>query len=355
MTIASLPIDAKLGLERVHNAISNQLPIKEKLEISTGYAINIHITDYSQPLLFTFDNLHISRNMEGTTFEHRKGWGYDYVVDKGWNICAFLESDYTRWYRHPSFIAIMKYIESKGLFKNYKSKKIAYGSSMGGYAAATYTKALSANVSILFNPCSTLNTILVPWETRESYSAPCNNWKNKYHDATDGCLSSENYIIYDPTFKLDYLHVNRFVEKCAQTIQIRVPGVGHGIPGHLTKIDVLDLILTSIVTGNYLSSKLKIFEALKKRRNYVGYHKFMLSLNPQMTDARKQIVMKYCLTVLGDKYSQPTQASLFYRDASDLYAFYDRDTALTFIKKAATLKPDCPKINKRLNALLPTN
>tara|TARA_R110002051_G_scaffold159779_1_gene231276 strand:+ start:38 stop:919 length:882 start_codon:yes stop_codon:yes gene_type:complete len=293
--------------------------------------------------------------MEGTTFEHRKGWGYDYVVDKGWNICSFLESDYTRWYRHPSFIAIMKYIESKGLFKNYKSKKIAYGSSMGGYAAATYTKALSANVSILFNPCSTLNTILVPWETRESYSAPCNNWKNKYHDATDGCLSSENYIIYDPTFKLDYLHVNRFVEKCAQTIQIRVPGVGHGIPGHLTKIDVLDLILTSIVTGNYLSSKLKIFEALKKRRNYVGYHKFMLSLNPQMTDARKQIVMKYCLTVLGDKYSQPTQASLFYRDASDLYAFYDRDTALTFIKKAATLKPDCPKINKRLNALLPTN
>ena len=355
MTIASLPIEARIGLERMHNAISNQLPIKEKLEISIGYAINIHIIDYSQPLLFTFDNLHISRNMEGTTFEHRKGWGYDYVVDKGWNICSFLESDYTRWYRHPSFIAIMKYIESKGLFKNYKSKKIAYGSSMGGYAAATYTKALSANVSILFNPCSTLNTILVPWETRESYSAPCNNWKNKYHDATDGCLSSENYIIYDPTFKLDYLHVNRFVEKCAQTIQIRVPGVGHGIPGHLTKIDVLDLILTSIVTGNYLSSKLKIFEALKKRRNYVGYHKFMLSLNPQMTDARKQIVMKYCLTVLGDKYSQPTQASLFYRDASDLYAFYDRDTALTFIKKAATLKPDCPKINKRLNALLPTN
>ena len=139
MTIASLPIDAKLGLERVHNAISNQLPI------------NIHITDYSQPLLFTFDNLHISRNMEGTTFEHRKGWGYDYVVDKGWNICAFLESDYTRWYRHPSFIAIMKYIESKGLFRNYESKKITYGSSMGGYAAATYTKALSADVSILFN------------------------------------------------------------------------------------------------------------------------------------------------------------------------------------------------------------
>ncbi|MBH0005391.1 hypothetical protein [Psychrobacter sp. SWN149] len=352
MTIASLPIEARIGLERMHNAISNQLPIKEKLEISIGYAINIHIIDYSQPLLFTFDNLHISRNMEGTTFEHRKGWGYDYVVDKGWNICSFLESDYTRWYRHPSFIAIMKYIESKGLFKNYKSKKIAYGSSMGGYAA-TYTKALSANVSILFNPCSTLNAILVPWETRESYSAPCNNWQSKYHDAIDGCLSSENYIIYDPTFKLDYLHVNRFVEKCAQTIQIRVPGVGHSIPGHLTKIDVLDLILTSIVTGNYLSSKLKIFEALKKRRNYAGYHKFMLSLNPQMTDARKQIVMKYCLTVLGDKYSQPTQASLFYRDASDLYAFYDRDTALTFIKKAATLKPDCPKINKRLNALLP--
>ena len=354
MTIASLPIDAKLGLERVHNAISNQLPIKEKLEISTGYAINIHIIDYSQPLLFTFDNRQIAEHMEDTTFEHRKGWGYDYVVDKGWNICAFLESDYTRWYRHPSFIAIMKYIESKGLFKNYESKKITYGSSMGGYAAATYTKALSADVSILFNPFSTLNANLASWESRGKYSL-YNDWENEYHDATDGCQATDNYIIYDPTFYLDYLQASRFVKNCTETTEIRVPGVGHGMPGHLAKIGALDLVVSSIVTDNYLVAKPEIFQALKKRRDYLGYHRFMLSLNPQMTDTRKQVVMEYCLTMLRDKYPEPRHESFFFRDASDLYAFYDREMALTFIKKAAMLKPDCPKINKRLIALLLVN
>lgn len=225
---------------------------------------------------------------------------------------------------------------------------------MGGYAAAAYAKALSADVSVLFNPCSTLNITLVPWESRESYSAPCNNWETEYHDATDGCQHSENYIIYDPTYQLDYLHANRFIEKCVRTIQIRVPGVGHSIPGHLTKIGALDLMLNSIVTNNYLLSKPEIFEALKKRRDYNGYHRFMLQGNPQMTEARKLVVMKYCLDVLNKKYSEPRHASFFYRDSSDLYAFYNPEMAFTFIKKAAMLKPDCPKINKRLSSLLLT-
>ncbi|MEH6768686.1 hypothetical protein [Psychrobacter sp.] len=351
MAIASLPIDAKLALDKIYNAIINRQPIEEKFEICTGYAINIYMIDYSQPLLFTFDNRHIAEHMEETTFKGRKGWGYDYVVTKGWNICAFLESDYTRWYRHPSFIALMKYIESKGLFENYESKKITYGSSMGGYAAATYARALSADVSILFNPFSTLNADLAPWESREEY-ALYNDWSSEYYDATEGCQTTDNYIIYDPTFQLDYLQTNRFIESCPETTEIRVPGVGHGMPGHLTKINALDLMLDSIVTNNYLSSKPKIFEALKKRRHYIGYHRFMLSLNPQMTDTRKQVVMEYCLTMLRDKYPEPRHESFFFRDASDLYAFYDRDIALTFIKKAAMLRPDCPKINKRLNALL---
>lgn len=351
MAIPPLSIEARLVLEKIYNAISRQQPIKEKFKISTGYAINIHIFDYSKPLLFTFDNRQIAEHMEETTFECRKGWGYDYIVDKGWNVCAFLESDYTRWYRHPSFITLMKYIESKGLFENYTSKKITYGSSMGGYAAATYTKALSADVSILFNPFSTLNANLAPWETREIY-ALYNDWNDEYHDATDGCQAADNYIIYDPTFQLDYLQANRFVRNCSQTTQIRVPGVGHGMPSHLAKIGALDLVVSSIVTDKYLVAKPEIFNALKKRRNYIGYHRFMLNRNPQMTEARKQIVMKYCLNMLHDKYPEPRHASFFYRDASDLYAYYDKDMALDFIKKAGSLKPDCSKINKRLKALL---
>ncbi|WP_010200827.1 hypothetical protein [Psychrobacter sp. PAMC 21119] len=146
-----------------------------------------------------------------------------------------------------------------------------------------------------------------------------------------------------------------FPKKCARVIQIRVPGVGHSIPSHLTKIDALDLMLNSIVTDSYHSSKSKNFKTLKKRRNYIGYHRFMSSLNPQMTEARERIVMKYCLTMLRDKYPESRHESFFFGDASNLYAFYNRNIALTFIKKAATLKPDCPKINKRLNALLPAD
>ena len=100
MTVTPLSIDAKLALAKICKAVSNQQPIKEKFNLPDGYAINLYISDYSKPLLFTFDNLHISRNMEGTTFDHRKGWGYEYIVNKGWNICTFLESDYTRWYSH---------------------------------------------------------------------------------------------------------------------------------------------------------------------------------------------------------------------------------------------------------------
>lgn len=351
MTLEPLPTDVKLALEKIHDAIKHQQPIKEKLNLPNGYAINLYIEDYSMPLLFTFDNRHIAEHMEEATFECRRGWGYDYVINKGWNVCAFLESDYTRWYRHPFFVAMMRYIESKNLFQNYRSKKIAYGSSMGGYAAATYTKALSADTSILFNPFSTLNPSLAPWETREDY-AWYNNWDSGYYDAVEGCQNNDNYIIYDPTFQLDYLQARRFINHCTKITQIRVPGVGHGMPGHLAKINALDLIVSSIVNENYLATKPEIFNALKKRRDYIGYHRFMLNRNPQMTEARKQIVMRYCLDMLRHKYREPRHASFFYRDASNLYAFYDRNMALEFIKKADTLKPGCPKINKRLNDLL---
>ena len=88
MTIISYGED-KNSIVTVAKALAEQQPINLKIALTHGYTMNVNIQNYNQPLLFTFDNRHIAQYMENTSFDNRMGWGYDYVIKKGWNICSF--------------------------------------------------------------------------------------------------------------------------------------------------------------------------------------------------------------------------------------------------------------------------
>ena len=74
------------GIEKLIQArtiVSAKLVLKD-------YAMQVSIVDYDKPIVFTFDNMDISDNQ---TIKDRDGWGHNFLLSLGYNVCSFLESD----------------------------------------------------------------------------------------------------------------------------------------------------------------------------------------------------------------------------------------------------------------------
>jgi len=316
--------------------------------IFEGYAININTFDYDKPIVFTFDNMDTFRKVEDT-LELRKGWGHDFILSCGYNVCSFLENDIYSWYRNEEFLEIVKTFSRLQLFKSF-SKRISYGSSMGGYAAAAFANALNVDDAILIHPISTLNQTLCPWEHRFSRVGG-KNWSSEYYDSAETVKNVNTTIIYDPLFEPDALHAKRYIEANAGKVRpVKVRGMGHGMPWHLLKLDVLKDLFVHVSQNTYEEQyKREFYTKLKEKKSYVKYYKFMISSeNKYITPYRKLLLMTGYLKVLLDQY--PKEADLF-RELADFVAETNPQVAMHLLERAHRLRPNGNLIKQKLNDL----
>ncbi len=155
-------------------------------------------------LLITFDNL---ANVGNTAID-REPWAFKFAQDINISHLGIM-AHVSDWYRDPELIGRMQKLADEGFFDGY-DRVVFAGVSMGGFASIAFASLVPGAHVVSVNPQSTLDTGLVPWETRYE-SGRRQDWTLPLSDAaalTQG-LGRVN-IFYDPYHELDQQHVNRF-------------------------------------------------------------------------------------------------------------------------------------------------
>lgn len=156
---------------------------------------------------------------------------------------------------------------------------------MGGYGASAYADALKITRILLINPISTRkrDIAILDFESRRSLETFEYDWESDYYDGA--MTNAEGYIVYDPLFHLDKLHAIRY----KNLKHLKVPGLGHGMPGHLNKINVLDWLVDSFIKNDIDDNV--FYEKVRKRRNLKRYYQWMTSnQNKYLTTSRKKVI-----------------------------------------------------------------
>lgn len=157
-------------------------------------------------LLVTFDNL---SNVSDRAPD-RLPWAYKFARDN--QVCHLgVYAHLPNWYRDAGLIARMQKLAEDGFFAGYERCVFA-GSSMGAFAALAFGRLAPGAVVLAFNPQSTLDEALVPWETRYR-AGRRQDWTLPLSDAAEGVADlGRAYVFYDPYFEPDGKHIARLVD-----------------------------------------------------------------------------------------------------------------------------------------------
>lgn len=157
-------------------------------------------------LLVSFDNL----SNVGDTSPGRLPWAYKFARDNQVSHLG-VYAHLPNWYRDAGLIARLEKLAGEGFFEGYERCVFA-GSSMGAFAALTFARLAPGAWVLAFNPQSTLDEALVPWETRYR-AGRRQDWTLPYGDAADAVAAlGRACLFYDPYFEPDRGHIRRLLD-----------------------------------------------------------------------------------------------------------------------------------------------
>jgi hypothetical protein len=123
---------------------------------------------------------------------------------------------------------------------NYK-RVVAYGSSMGGYAAIRYGGWAGAHVALALSPQFTLNPSRPPFDERwRSYV----NEARFLHEHGQGAVK-QAIVVCDPSERYDRAHA-RLLSTITNVVPVFLPGSGHPCTSFLSELDLLHRIALEV-------------------------------------------------------------------------------------------------------------
>ncbi|WP_052700886.1 hypothetical protein [Loktanella sp. S4079] len=159
-----------------------------------------------RPTLYvTFDNL---SNVNDDSPD-RVPWGFKFAKSQSISHLGVFAHG-KLWYRDPVLIERFQNLANEGFFEGYERVVFA-GSSMGAFAALVFASLVPGSHVMAFNPQTTLNPELVPWEERY-WIGRRQDWSLPLSDAR-GILGrcGPVSVFYDPYFEPDRKHFERLV------------------------------------------------------------------------------------------------------------------------------------------------
>ncbi len=192
-------------------------------------------------LIVTFENLdHILSQSED-----RMPWGFDFIQSQGWSILGLMARGWT-WYRCAHVTGFFDRLAREGFFDQF-DKVVFYGASMGGYAAAAFSRACPGATVIAISPQATLDREIASWETRY-HRAWRRDFSGDYGYApTSVAKAGQMYLLYDPREPLDAMHAALFQSPNVTKLKCRFQG--HRIASGLIQMKLLKPIVAGCVEG----------------------------------------------------------------------------------------------------------
>lgn len=162
----------------------------------------------SDTLIVTFDNMK-SRDLPAPAYP----WGYRFVARAGYSHLGIVMVRRNDWFRHADVAAFFSDMRAKGFFDQFR-RVVFYGSSMGGYAALAYSDAAPGCAVVAFDPQTSLDPAIVPFETRFRRGFARGDWTSPSSDAVVSAREAGRIVVFaDPFFSIDAAHLRRLQGK----------------------------------------------------------------------------------------------------------------------------------------------
>ena len=203
-------------------------------------------------LVVTFDSYHepagVARPGFGEAFFQAEGITAIHVMSHG-----------NDWFQYPEIHDVINII---GNACAKAERVLAYGSSMGGYAALRFADAIGAHVALALSPQYSLDPRKVPFETRW---AP-DRRRIRFLKAVDGAIrpGPARIVVYDSALDADRRHVE-LLQAAAPMVAIPLPHAGHPVGGFLNDIKLLRPLVLTALDGSFAPARFR--KAAHRRRS----------------------------------------------------------------------------------------
>jgi hypothetical protein len=144
------------------------------------------------------------------------------------------------WYHHQDMQACLDSIKPL-----LGPDTIAYGASMGGYAAARFADTLGISRVFALAPQASIQPSVVPFETR---------WPDYVerirflHDDDWPARQAKIWLFYDKAHRIDPFHAD-IIAKAGPSVRVNVPYCGHWVARGLVEAGIMKEIITRFRAG----------------------------------------------------------------------------------------------------------
>lgn len=210
----------------------------------------------------------------------RQGFAEAFLTDEGIDAVHVVNRD-NRWYQYPE---IDDALAAAAAAAAGYARVFTYGSSMGGYAALRFARAVGAGTAIAISPQFSLDPRVVPFETRWQADVAAITFRERPIAPAD-----TQVIFYDPRMRVEDRHVAMFAALPARTIGVAVPYAGHPVGPILVETGVLKDSVRAIVAGRFEARRVQ--RAVRERRRRSQHHFFMLARRAEHRRPNLQIAL----------------------------------------------------------------
>ncbi|MEG3085487.1 alpha/beta hydrolase [Sphingomonas sp. PB2P12] len=196
------------------------------------------VADSSQRWVITFDHHSI-----GDGFD-RFGFGEEFLLANGISAIHVLGRG-NDWYQYEDILDAMAAVRAATAGA---SRRVTYGSSMGGYAAVRLADAVAADGVLALSPQWSINPARARWENRW----PQDSHRIRWLDTIDGSVTcrAQPVLVYDPHMPLDGQHV-RHIAAETPSLLVAVPYSGHPASTFLGEITLLKPMLEDLLHDRF--------------------------------------------------------------------------------------------------------
>jgi tetratricopeptide (TPR) repeat protein len=271
----------------------------------------------------------MNRNLNGNAF------GGEVFSRNGFETIAFKISNDDWFQSIPD--TVFESIKTL-LGKRKYLRKVAYGSSMGGYAAIAFSKLLDSDQVIVFSPQYCIDE---PFDLR--WSEMAKNIEFRYRITLESIKRDADYWIYFDNKHIDNLHVQRLLNLIPNLKTIKLPYTGHPSTHYLAEVGLLKEIINRIAAQVGLTD----IEYRKNRRQSKSY------LNGLSTGLYKAGHLSWALAAIESALQiDPKAASYYIQKSRILEKMGDVKAAISTLREAILIDPENPSNQRFLDRLL---
>jgi hypothetical protein len=187
----------------------------------------------SEACVVTFDAYTDTRDID------RPGFGEHYFVSRRIDAIHLLTRE-NDWYQYPEVPGVAAEVAAR--VQGYR-RVVAYGHSMGAYAAIRFGGMAGASAALAISPQFSIDQRTAPFEKRWKYDSDRIDFTLERTLATP--FVDTAVIAYDPHDD-DRRHVEMFRRR-TKVVDIRLPDVGHPATGSLAEAYVLDDLVQDFI------------------------------------------------------------------------------------------------------------